>query len=55
MEDWSDFGDDLEDLSKDMSDKIKTMCLSEFKMPRYKVVVQVTVGQRKDQGVKCYR
>jgi hypothetical protein len=52
IEDWADFGDEFEDLSKDLCDKIKARCLQELTIPRYKVVVQVTIGQRKDQGVR---
>ena len=52
MEDWSDFGDQLEELSKDIADKIKEKCKSTMDLPRYKIVVQVTIGQMRDQGVR---
>ena len=52
VEEWSDFGDEFETLSKDIADKIKEKCKSTMDIPRYKIVVQVTIGQMKDQGVK---
>jgi len=52
VEEWSDFGDEFESLSKDIADKIKEECKSSMNIPRYKVIVQVTIGQMKDQGVK---
>ena len=52
MEDWSDFGDQLEELSKDIADKIKEKCKSTMDLPRYKIIVQVTIGQMRDQGVR---
>jgi len=52
VEEWSDFGDEFESLSKDIADKIKEKCKSSMNIPRYKVIVQVTIGQMKDQGVK---
>ena len=52
VEEWSDFGDEFESLSKNIADKIKEKCKSSMNIPRYKVIVQVTIGQMKDQGVK---
>ena len=52
MEEWSDFGDQLEELSKDIADKIKEKCKSTMDLPRYKIIVQVTIGQMRDQGVR---
>ena len=54
IEDWTDFADDVEVLSKDIADKIKGACKDILGMPhsRYKLIVQVTIGQTKDQGVR---
>ena len=52
IEDWVDFGDEIEDLTKDLADKIKSGIKSKLNLPRYKLIVQVTLGQRKDQGVR---
>ena len=52
VENWADFGDELENLSKDIADKIKERCKQSLNIPRYKILVQVTIGQMKDQGVK---
>jgi len=52
MEDWIDFGDDVESIAKDLSDKIRKRCKKELNLPRYKLVVQVTLGQRNNQGVQ---
>ncbi|KAL7543691.1 hypothetical protein ACHAXR_012999 [Thalassiosira sp. AJA248-18] len=52
VEAWADFGDEFEALSKDIADKIKEKCKESLDIPRYKIVVQVTIGQMKDQGVK---
>ena len=52
VENWADFGDELENLSKDVADKIKEKCKQSLNIPRYKILVQVTIGQKKDQGVK---
>mmetsp|Transcript_18404 Transcript_18404/g.27813 ORF Transcript_18404/g.27813 Transcript_18404/m.27813 type:complete len:114 (-) Transcript_18404:180-521(-) len=39
-----------------IADEIKNRCKEELNMPRYKIIVQVTVGQVKDQGVRvCSR
>lgn len=51
IEDWSEFGDDFEELSSDIANKIKRRCKEKLHIPRYKLVVQVTIGQMKDQGV----
>mmetsp|Transcript_20612 Transcript_20612/g.40819 ORF Transcript_20612/g.40819 Transcript_20612/m.40819 type:complete len:146 (-) Transcript_20612:216-653(-) len=51
VEDWADFGDDFESLTKEISDKIKQKCKAELNIPRYKIIVQVTIGQMKNQGV----
>ncbi|KAL7427439.1 hypothetical protein ACHAXH_002092 [Discostella pseudostelligera] len=48
---WVDSGDKFEALSKDIADKIKAKCIAKLNIPRYKIVVQVTIGQMKDQGV----
>ncbi|KAL7544395.1 hypothetical protein ACHAWF_007777 [Thalassiosira exigua] len=52
VEEWTDFGDEFEALSKDVADKIKEGCKAALDVPRYKIVVQVAIGQMKDQGVK---
>ena len=52
VENWADFGDELENLSKDIADMIKERCIQSLNIPRYKILVQVTIGQMKDQGVK---
>ena len=52
MEEWADFGNDLEDLAKDIVGKIRDQCKKELDIPRYKLIGQVTIGQRKDQGVR---
>ena len=52
MEEWADFGNDLEDLVKEIADKIKEQCKEKLNLPRYKLISQVTIGQRKDQGVR---
>mmetsp|Transcript_14308 Transcript_14308/g.30167 ORF Transcript_14308/g.30167 Transcript_14308/m.30167 type:complete len:146 (+) Transcript_14308:1072-1509(+) len=51
VEDWADFGDEFESLTKEISDKIKQKCKAELNIPRYKIIVQVTIGQMKNQGV----
>lgn len=52
VDEWADFGEEFEALSKDVSDKIKERCKATLDIPRYKLIVQVTIGQMKDQGVK---
>ncbi len=42
----------MEDLTKDIAGKIRDHCKKVLKIPRYKLIVQVTIGQRKDQGVR---
>ncbi|EED87995.1 dynein light chain, partial [Thalassiosira pseudonana CCMP1335] len=39
-------------LSKDISNKIKDNCKTTLALPRYKLIVQVSIGQMKDQGVR---
>ncbi|KAL3780161.1 hypothetical protein ACHAWO_011898 [Cyclotella atomus] len=51
VEEWADFGDEFESLSKNIADKIKEQIKSKLNIPRYKLVTQVTIGQSKDQGV----
>jgi len=51
VEDWEEFGDDFEQLSKDIVEKIKEQSKKALKLPRYKIVVQVSIGQMKDQGI----
>lgn len=51
IEDWSEFSDDMEDLGKKVADHIKNRIREEMNIPRYKIVVQVSIGQRKNQGV----
>jgi hypothetical protein len=52
--DWMD--DDIDGAfplkSKSIADKIKAAVRTELNVPRYKIVVQVTIGQKKDQGVR---
>ena len=52
VEEWGDCGEEFEALSKDIADKIKEKCKSTLRIPRYRIIVQVTIGQMKDQGVK---
>lgn len=52
MEEWADFGTDPEELVKMIADKIRDRCKSELNIPRYKLIVQLTIGQRKDQGAR---
>ncbi|KAL3815483.1 hypothetical protein ACHAXA_000720, partial [Cyclostephanos tholiformis] len=42
----------FETLSKSIADKIKEQCKTSMNIPRYKIIVQVTIGQMKDQGIK---
>ncbi|KAL7470205.1 hypothetical protein ACHAXS_010438 [Conticribra weissflogii] len=51
VEDWADFGDEFESLTKEITDRIKQKCKAELHIPRYKIIVQVTIGQMKNQGV----
>jgi translation initiation factor 2 alpha subunit (eIF-2alpha) len=50
IEDWENH--DFDGISKTIADKIKEQCKSLMNIPRYKIMVQVTIGQMKDQGVK---
>ena len=52
VEEWADFGDEFESLSKNIADKIKEKIKSTLNLPRYKLMTQVTIGQSKDQGVR---
>lgn len=51
IEDWQNFPDDFEILSKEISASIKMEVLKKLNLPRYKIVTQVIIGQMKDQGV----
>mmetsp|Transcript_16576 Transcript_16576/g.47583 ORF Transcript_16576/g.47583 Transcript_16576/m.47583 type:complete len:146 (+) Transcript_16576:2184-2621(+) len=51
VEDWADFSDGFESLSKSIADKVKEKCREELHCPRYKILVHLAIGQRKDQGV----
>lgn len=52
LEDWYDFDDEFEGLSKEIADKIRAKCISVLNLPRYKLIVQVTIGGRKNHGVR---
>ncbi|GMH69773.1 hypothetical protein TrVE_jg4210 [Triparma verrucosa] len=52
VEDWYDDGEDFENLSKSIADKIRQRVKETLNVNRYKLVVQVTLGQMKDQGVR---
>ena len=47
---WTDFGNNFQELSRDISNKIKQKCRQELNLLRYNILVQVTIRQRKDQG-----
>jgi hypothetical protein len=51
MKEWAENSEEMEALTKDIADRIKIQCRTSLKMPRYKLIVQVTIGQNKDQGV----
>jgi len=51
MEDWMDEGDEFDTLSKNIADLIKEEC-KKLDISRFKLVVQVTIGQQKDQGAR---
>ena len=51
LDSWTDFGDEAEELSKKIADLIKLQVKEKLNIPRFKVVVQVNIGQKKDQGV----
>ena len=50
VEEWADFGDGFESLSMAIADKVKAKCREVLHCPRYKILVNVVVGQCKDQG-----
>ena len=52
LEYWLDDGEDFDALAKDIAAKIKAAVRAQTLAKRYKLVVQVTLGQRKDQGVR---
>ena len=43
---------ELEELSKTIADEVKEKVKASLHIPRYKVLVQATIGTMKDQGVK---
>ena len=43
---------ELEELSKTIADEVKEKIKASLHIPRYKVLVQATIGTMKDQGVK---
>ena len=43
---------EFEDLSKEIADEVKEKIKASLDIPRYKVLVQATIGTMKDQGVK---
>uniref|UniRef100_A0A7S0CLV0 Dynein light chain n=1 Tax=Proboscia inermis TaxID=420281 RepID=A0A7S0CLV0_9STRA len=49
---WSEYSEDFESLSIDIADKIKEECKQKLEVERYKLMVQVTFGQMKNQGVR---
>eukprot|EP00588_Corethron_pennatum_P013766 CAMPEP_0194271588 /NCGR_PEP_ID=MMETSP0169-20130528/5334_1 /TAXON_ID=218684 /ORGANISM="Corethron pennatum, Strain L29A3" /LENGTH=148 /DNA_ID=CAMNT_0039013967 /DNA_START=79 /DNA_END=525 /DNA_ORIENTATION=- len=53
IEDWKEYGaEDIEVFTKNLADKIKYAVQEGLNLRRYKIVVQLTMGQRKDQGVR---
>ena len=50
MKDWEIYN--FETLCKEIADKIKEQCKTMMDVPRYKIIVQVTIGQMRDQGIK---
>lgn len=48
---WFDNPYEFELLAMDIADTIKIKCFESYQMTRYKIIVIVTVGQKKDQGV----
>ena len=52
MADWQDDPEDFDILSKSIAEKIRAAVKENLNVNRYKVVVQVTLGQLKDQGVR---
>lgn len=43
---------EFEEVSKAMADEVKEKIKTSLYIPRYKVLVQATIGTMKDQGVK---
>ena len=52
MLDWMEEADAFDNLSQSIATKIRTAVKSTLPVSRYKLVVQVTVGQLKDQAVR---
>ena len=52
MLDWLDEPDAFDNLSMSIADKIRTAVKETLNVARYKIVVQVTIGQLKDQAVR---
>jgi len=51
IDDWMEYGgDDFELLSKNLAETIKSKCKEILNIQRYKLIVQITIGQMKDQG-----
>ena len=42
----------FEEISKNIADEVKEKIKASLHIPRYKVLVQATIGTMKDQGVK---
>ena len=51
LEDWFEIPDNMESLTKDIANTIKMSVLEHLKLPRYKIIVQISLGQMKNQGV----
>ena len=51
LRDWREFADDMELISREIADTIKLECLKTLDLPRYKLIIQVSIGQMKDQGI----
>jgi len=43
---------EFEELSKSLADEVKEKIKASMHIPRYKILVQATIGTMKDQGVK---
>jgi len=52
MVDWQDEPDAFDNLSMSIADKIRASVKDFLSVQRYKIVVQVTIGQLKDQAVR---
>ena len=52
MEERADSWDEFEAPGRDIADESKEKRKASLDIPRHKIVVQVTIGQMKDQGVK---